>query len=221
MASADDYAAWIVKNADKKGTPEFEIVARAYADARGSGAQPATAPAPAGPPLSTGERVAQGMVDPINGGAQLLTKMLPEGVVKAGDRLNNWLADKTGLVAKLPEGGVDQQTRENEAAYQARRGPDAGIDWARMGGNVISPANAAIAARLPAATGLLNGVRTGAAGGAVSGLMNPVTEGADFLGEKLKQVLGGAAGGAVAAPIVGGVSRVISPKASVNPDVQM
>ena len=30
MASADEYAAWIVKNADKKGTPEFETVASAY-----------------------------------------------------------------------------------------------------------------------------------------------------------------------------------------------
>lgn len=30
MASADDYAHWIVQNADKKGTPEFETVAHAY-----------------------------------------------------------------------------------------------------------------------------------------------------------------------------------------------
>lgn len=30
MATADEYAAWIVKNADKKGTPEFDTVAAAY-----------------------------------------------------------------------------------------------------------------------------------------------------------------------------------------------
>ena len=30
MATADEYAAWIVKNSDKKGTPEFDIVAKAY-----------------------------------------------------------------------------------------------------------------------------------------------------------------------------------------------
>lgn len=30
MASPEEYAAWIVKNADKKGTPEFETVAQAY-----------------------------------------------------------------------------------------------------------------------------------------------------------------------------------------------
>lgn len=34
MATADEYASWIVANADKKGTPEFETVAKAYQDAR-------------------------------------------------------------------------------------------------------------------------------------------------------------------------------------------
>lgn len=34
MATADDYAAWIVKNADKKGTPEFDTVAAAYREAQ-------------------------------------------------------------------------------------------------------------------------------------------------------------------------------------------
>lgn len=33
MATAEDYASWIVKNSDKKGTPEFETVAKAYKDA--------------------------------------------------------------------------------------------------------------------------------------------------------------------------------------------
>ena len=39
MATSDEYASWIVKNADKKGTPEFDIVAKAYADSKGK--QPA------------------------------------------------------------------------------------------------------------------------------------------------------------------------------------
>jgi hypothetical protein len=34
MATAEDYAAWIVKNADKKGTPDFEKVAAAYKEVR-------------------------------------------------------------------------------------------------------------------------------------------------------------------------------------------
>lgn len=35
MATTDEYAAWIVKNADKKGTPDFETVAKAYQEAKG------------------------------------------------------------------------------------------------------------------------------------------------------------------------------------------
>ena len=38
MATADDYANWIVKNADKKGTPEFDTVAKAYQEAKAGGA---------------------------------------------------------------------------------------------------------------------------------------------------------------------------------------
>jgi len=43
MASPEEYAAWIVKNADKKGTPEFETVAKAY---QASKAAPAPTPVP-------------------------------------------------------------------------------------------------------------------------------------------------------------------------------
>jgi len=34
MATAEEYATWIVNNADKKGTPEFDTVAAAYKDSR-------------------------------------------------------------------------------------------------------------------------------------------------------------------------------------------
>ena len=50
MATADEYAAWIVKNADKRGTPEFDTVATAYKDARsqtpGAGMPVGREPAP-------------------------------------------------------------------------------------------------------------------------------------------------------------------------------
>jgi hypothetical protein len=35
MATAQEYAAWIVQNADKRGTPDFETVAKAYETAKG------------------------------------------------------------------------------------------------------------------------------------------------------------------------------------------
>jgi len=44
MASAEQYAAWIVANAKKRGTPEFEIVAKAYQEAKALQAAPKAAP---------------------------------------------------------------------------------------------------------------------------------------------------------------------------------
>lgn len=49
MATADDYASWIVKNAAKKGTPEFDTVAAAYKEALAEEQTAAPAPAPAAP----------------------------------------------------------------------------------------------------------------------------------------------------------------------------
>ena len=34
MATADEYAQWIVENEDKKGTPDFETVTQAYQQAK-------------------------------------------------------------------------------------------------------------------------------------------------------------------------------------------
>lgn len=177
------------------------------------------APAAQPPGLSRLDRFARGLRDPIDGGAQLLTKMLPQGLVDAGNAANNWIADKTGLVAKLPAGGVDQQVRESDAAYQAARGKDAGMDGYRILGNVVNPANLAISAGLPAATTFAGRVGVGALGGAASSLLNPVANG-DFADEKLKQLAIGTAGGAAVPALAGAVGRVISPAASRNPQLQ-
>ena len=45
MATAEQYAQWIVANKDKKGTPEFDTVAKAYQLAKQEGTeQPVEAP---------------------------------------------------------------------------------------------------------------------------------------------------------------------------------
>lgn len=171
-------------------------------------------------PISKTERFTQGLIDPISGGAQLLTNILPKGVADAGNRFNNWLAEKTGLVSALPEGGVDQQVREQESEYQARRAAsgEKGVDWMRMFGNIASPANLALASRVPAAASTLGRVATGAGVGAVSAGMAPVTNGDFWQGKTNQLAVGGVTGGAV--PIVtSGVSRLISPRASINPQV--
>ena len=203
--------AWELIDDNAGQAPRFELLP----DEPAAGPRAAK---PAGP--SAVERIRRGVRDPIDGGAQLLTNMLPAGIVQAGNRLNNRLADATGLVARVPEGGVDQMTRESEAAYQASRGPDAGIDWARIGGNIVSPANLAIASRVPVAATLGGRALAGAVGGASSAALNPVAQG-DFGPEKLKQMGVGAAFGGAFPVATSALGRMISPAASRNPDVQM
>lgn len=191
--------------------------------AQSLGAQESEAPAaPTPEPQTRTDRFVKGLRDPIDAGAQLLTNALPEGVVTAGNRLNNWLADKTGLVGRLPEGGVDQQVREGERAYQQARAAAGGegFDGYRALGNLVSPANVAVASRLPAAATLSGRVATGAAGGALFGALSPVAEG-DFAEQKAKQMGMGAAVGGVLPALTGGVARVVSPNASRNPNVAL
>lgn len=179
--------------------------------------------APAAPaPLSRMDKILKGIRDPIDGGAQLLTNMLPQGLVDAGNSANNWLADKTGMVGRLPAGGVDQQVRDAEQQYQAQRAAqgESGFDGYRTIGNVASPLNLVAASRIPAAASLAGRVGIGAAAGAGSAALNPVGNG-EFAEEKLKQMAAGGAMGAAAPAVIGGLGRVISPNASRNPNLQL
>jgi hypothetical protein len=54
MATAQEYAAWIVQNADKRGTPDFETVARAYEMAKGRETTAVTQQQIAPPPQTPG-----------------------------------------------------------------------------------------------------------------------------------------------------------------------
>lgn len=200
---------------------EADVLAYAQQNFKPS-ASVASQPKPSQDATIATDRLAKGLRDPIDGGAQLLTNALPEGLVKAGNRLNNWLADKTGLVGRLPDGGVDQQVREAEAAYQESRGPNAGkFDAWRMGGNVATSAlmggplatakNATLGARLVA----------GGAGGAIGGALTPATGKGEFWDEKMSQTALGAAGGAVAPLAAAGVARVVSPNASTNANLAL
>jgi hypothetical protein len=177
---------------------------------------------PSAPKLTTGDKFAKGLKDPLDAGAQLLTNVLPKGVVDAGNKFNNFLADKTGLVARLPEGGVNQQITESEAQYQAQRtaqGED-GVDWSRMGGNVLSPMNLVAASKLPAAMGLGKSMLAGAG---LTALSQPVinAENGGFWEDKAEQAGIGAATGGILNKVTSGASRIISPKASTNPNVQL
>lgn len=175
------------------------------------------------------------MRDPIDGGAQLLMHALPAGAAKKLTEANNWVADKTGIWAKIPEGGIDQQIAQDEAAYQTARraaqprdlssiiaGQQAapGFDGWRLAGNVVSPVNLAAAARVPQAASLAGRMALGAAYGGGTAALSPVTQG-DFASQKAGQVALGAVGGGVMPAVTGAVSRVLSPKAASNTNLQL
>jgi hypothetical protein len=172
-------------------------------------------------PLSGSERFGMGLADPIHGGAQLLTKMLPQGLVQAGNRANNWLADNTGLVARLPEGGVDEAVRLREADYNQRK-PE-GMDWMRFAGNVASPTNIALGAAAAPARAASLGVKmaAGAGAGAAGAALAPVTDGDNFAKDKAQQMMLGGAFGAFTPVAVAGFSSAISPKASTDAGVAL
>lgn len=180
-------------------------------------------PAPTADPVSRTDKIAKGLRDPIDGGAQLLTNILPNGIVNAGNSLNNWLADKTGMVGRLPEGGINQQIRDNETSYQQSRtaGGESGFDGYRVLGNIANPANLALAAKLPQAATLASRIGVGAMGGGASALLDPVTGGDSYFGDKGKQIAAGAIGGGLVPAVAGGIGRVISPKASLDPNLAM
>lgn len=165
-----------------------------------------------------GEGVLRGIYDPFTGLAQGFYNLMPKSIQQGGDRINDFIADKTGLMPKISPAGFNQFIATNEADYQQRRG--GGIDGQRIAGNVLSPINAAIALKAPAAVSLAQRVVQGAGIGAGQAMTQPVTQG-DFMAEKLKQGNIGAAVGGALPVLAGGVARAVSPRASVNPDVAL
>lgn len=204
MATADEYAAWIVQNANKRGTPEFDTVAQAY--------QLAKAPAP---PAQVS--------DPSIGGGTLQF-----GPFDTGIRTPQWL-DRTLAGA----GKAFADTGRTLADYATLGGNKQAIDEAKIrdaplmrtgagiAGNVLGnlaevagggEALGAIGAvsRLPmlvnAGRGLMlpKTLPGAAASGAVMGAMEPTGSG----DSTLKNIGVGAAGGA-AVPLLAGGGRVI------------
>jgi len=196
-----------------------------------------SAPAPVEPTqaqkiqASTFGRMAQGaVVDPLNAGAQLLVNAAPGGVVDAVNSATQYVNDlpvigpitkflgMTPATAQDVNQGVQQQEQQYQAARQAV-GND-GFDWARLSGNVASTAPLA-AAMAPAAGLSIPASMSAAAGsGAVLGGLQPVTEGGDYAENKLRQMAVGSLASGALSGVGNALSRIISPRASVNPNVQ-
>lgn len=167
----------------------------------GGGGKPAE-PAVSAPPGG----LAMGLRDPIDAGAQLLRRAVPEPVAQAVDTFGNWLASKGLPVAPSSgEQGVDAIVKDVNRQYEQQRragegGADPGFDWARLGGNMLNPANYLGGGAVAGASTLKGLALAGAKAGAVSGALQPVVGEGDFWAQKGGQALAGAAGGAVLTP---------------------
>ena len=194
------------------------------AEAEAEGAQPESRPQQTAPQVSApkgtfaGEGVLRGINDPFTGLAQGFYNLMPQAVQSAGDKFNDFVADKTGVFPRIGQGGFNEAIKRDEADYQARRG--GGLDVQRITGNVISPINAAIGLKAPQAASLGGRMVSGSAIGGTQAMTMPVTDG-NYWGEKAKQANTGLAVGGALPLVAGGVARMVSPKASVNPDIAL
>lgn len=159
------------------------------------------------PPPTFGERLMQGITDPLYGGAQAMSHAFP-GFAQSG--LVRGLGNLLGMGEPNTPQQMDAKVARREADYQARRrgGGATGIDWVRMGGNVAGTLPLAVAG--PAGS-LPRAVAGGAMTGAISGALTPVTEG-DFAEEKGKQVVFGTATGGLGGAAGHVLGRLLAPR---------
>tara|TARA_R110000868_G_scaffold176513_3_gene414230 strand:- start:419 stop:2602 length:2184 start_codon:yes stop_codon:yes gene_type:complete len=184
-------------------------------------------------------RLIQGFRDPIDAGAQMLSRLVPDAVTDALDYIPSRMRGSdnplisgfaNAYLADPRPRAIDKNIRETEQQYQAAREAtapvtldslitgkkDPGMDVARFTGQIFSPANAALAKTIPAAAmiTLPRMAATGTFTGAVGSALNPITderEQNEFLKNKAIQTGVGAAVGAVATPVISKVIQAVAP----------
>lgn len=156
-------------------------------------------------------RFAYGVAQPMIGAGQLLAHG-----ISAGEQPGTFLGD-------MAQNVDDYWKQQDQAQTAAKQATGTGADVAGFVGNVVSPANALIAAAAPAAPAALGGkMALGAGIGAASGAVQPVTGEGDFASQKAAQVgIGAAAGGALSGLIgaaANKISKLIKPQDLNSPE---
>lgn len=170
-------------------------------------------------PSTTMGSIAQGAFDPIQGGAQALTQMLPRGVVEAVNAATGAvnrapvigpITRALGMTPATPE-DIQQQTVARERSYQQSRvaAGDTGVDLPRMAGSLVPATALALATRNPQS--LAGSIGVGGLQGAALGLAEPVTSG-EFAEQKPQQVGTSAMLGAIGGPLGYALGRAIAPR---------
>jgi len=143
---------------------EFEFRARQEAE-QGTPTPRTPIDIKTGPVKSPLSRFAHGAIDPINEAASMLPKGL-EAVTSLGGNYSNPVSNFFGSEASR----VQDLNKAGEAEYKAANQGLQGTDVARLAGNVLSPTNLAVAARVPMALRGAQAIKGGAIAGGVGGV---------------------------------------------------
>ena len=168
-------------------------------------------------PASFIKRVGSGMVDPVVGLNQLMYNALPD----VGQRGVHYVTNKAAefvIGTPMPEGGYNEFVQKREQAIQ-KEAPE-GVNWARVLGNVASPVNALPAAagtRIAATAG--GRMAQGRGWGSFGGATEPVSSG-NYEEQLAKNTALGAALGLGGSGLIETASRVVSPRASIDPAIR-
>lgn len=198
MATADEYANWIVANEAKKGTPEFDTVASAYKDALSQQGKSAV--------QAYADQSAQKSADPTGAFTQNAIAGLGRGTYRAALGLGDII---TGIGNRITTNGTpwvsDKDAAEFKSIIDDRNRTDKPL--MHTGGGVIGD----VAANLLETAGLpMGGLKSQVAVGTALGASQPVGTGESRLGNA---VAGG--GGALAGNLLTrGAARIISPNTS-------
>jgi hypothetical protein len=204
MASAEQYAQWIVSNQDKKGTPEFETVAQAYRLAKDPNSK----------------YKAMQKVETIDPTKEM--NILETGAAGLGKMMVD-----TGRGVKQIVGAGDQQTIDNEAQLSKNLMNTWGGNIGNIAGHVglsVLPGGAAMRAgqamgapgvlaagrAMLAPSATIGGIATGVGMGATQGALQAVPTGDSRL---RNSIIGGVGGGLVptAGMAVGAVRGAVQP----------
>lgn len=132
MANAEQYAQWIVQNKDKQGTPEFDVVVRAYQAARGEPAQqePKEPKAP-----SILERVGNLAAGAVRGAGSIGATLLAPR-----DAAESWMARQMGA----PELQVPDRRQAMTSALQSMGADPNAIEFkgGKLGAEILGTAGA-------------------------------------------------------------------------------
>ena len=220
MASADDYANWIVANESKKGTPEFDTVAQAYQEAKTEESAPKASIAETKQPFTNQawnftRAGLHHLANPVLGASQLVENTIASGL--------NKIAPNNPLVKKFSDINAEDNKfmQEREMRYQ-REVPDsiasyAGATVGEIAPFMLSGPSKALSyvgdlAKVEKAPALLNAAFRGGAQGLAIGAAQPVSQGGDYWTNKTGQTLAAGVGGAVIPPILGGIGRAVQTK---------